>query len=147
MIENSPSFSNSFRSTIDEVCKIFLEVTGFEANPIREGHAIMHWVKNFGWEPTDFRLIMEFCISDETEKTYFSKPGKKNIRTMFNPARGEVLIDIHADLKKLKEIKNQRLETRKNTHVKLLMKCGAHVCKEDLEEHLKQCLESNGGCF
>lgn len=145
---------SDFDKTIRDVCAIFKEVTGAEADPRREGQAIVPWVRDFKWQLHDFRLIMEFSLSDAKEAAYFSTPGKMNIRSMFNPARGNVLLDIHADLKRAQAIQLRKQEMKKSggltRSTAILLRCGAQIPVGDVdafERHNDECFAAKGSCF
>lgn len=131
------------------VCGIFKDVTGKEAKPEREASTIMNWLKK-GWGLHDFRMIIEYCFHDQKASEYFKTPGRMNLRSFLNPSRGEVLEDILLDLRHADQIQKKRENDQKATptrELKLFMRCGSKIYRDEYAEHMNQCFQSKGACF
>lgn len=102
-----------FNRVVGDVCNVFKEYSGSSAEPRRDAGALIPFIRDFGWQTYDFRLLIEFHLTSEQELQYLSKPGNMNLRSIFHAARRDRLLDIHADLKKAKEIKAKILASEK----------------------------------
>lgn len=139
----------NYERLIQDVCLVFHEVTGSPADPKRDAAAIMHWAR-LGWQIYDFRLLIEFQFLNEAASAYFKVPGRMNLRQFFNPSRGEVLLDIHCDLKARDTTQRKKEESRGSSpdrERKLLMRCGEKIYRADYSAHHDRCFEMRGACF
>lgn len=112
-----------------DVCNIFNELTGAVVDAKREQSAIIPWIRDDGFTTYEFRLIIEHCLKDERQKQFLSQPGRMNLRSIFNSAQRDRLLDLISDLKRLKQIKEKFAATPGSADIKInkiLMNCG-HV--------------------
>jgi hypothetical protein len=127
------------------ICNIFKEVTGLNADASREATVINYWQKK-GWREYDFRLLIEFEFNDPKQQDYYSQPGNLTLRSVFNPAREARLLDIRESLVHRESRKKQATE-KSHLPVKILMRCGAKIFKDQYEYHVDKCFEMKGACF
>lgn len=100
-----------YESEVSNICQIFKEVTGAELDPKKEMGVIMPFLRDHRWTPHDFRLVIEYSFSDPKEKAYLLQIGRMNLRTIFHAGRSDFVFDIHADLKRVKEIEKKAKES------------------------------------
>lgn len=97
----------AYKRLVSDVCNVFREVTGAEADPRREAGVIVPFAREFKWETFDFRLLIEYEFSNPRTREYLNQPGRMNLRAIFNPNRKEILLDTVADLRRAKEIQKK----------------------------------------
>jgi len=130
--------------------------------------SIEYWVKFHGFNVEDFRAVIQEQMADDDQVAYYLKhPGQLTVRNIFNPRRGDVVLNLRrlADVRKgLEKKRPQNGGKSANTYSKLvrlhkirLECCGAAferkterqeegrwvwVNREDHEAHVNSCIES-----
>jgi len=116
-----------------DVCNIFSELTGAEAEAKRERSVIIPWIRDEGFDVYEFRLVIEHTLKDRHQKEFLAQPGRMNLRTIFNLSRRDRVLDLVSDLKRAKQIQNriaeqqQKDETPNFKSIRVLMGCGHAV--------------------
>lgn len=98
---------SDFNKIVKETCELFMKISGGLASPTRDASALAPFYKEFNWKLNDFRLLIEYELTNRELRAYLEQPGKMNLRTIFNLNRKERLLDVHADLKRSEEIKEK----------------------------------------
>lgn len=133
---------------LQNVCKIFEEVTGLPAEATREAYVIQHWLQR-GWTLKDFRMVIEFQFGDERQREFYEKPGNLNLRMMLNPSFAERLIDILVQLKYAeKKRATDKNQARRSSSI--VLRCGTQIAvgdKHSFDVHMEKCFEIRGACF
>lgn len=142
--EKKPLFTNTpevtafacvqdFRRDVDDVCNIFKELAGAEAQPAREASVIVPFVRDYGWGAWDFRLMIEYSLRDPQSRAFLDQPGRMNLRSIFHSGRVGLVLDIHSDLKRAKQIEVRRSEHLEESPDLRINRIRLHCCREVFE--------------
>lgn len=118
----------NYNREVRDICNIFKEITGAESEPLREAGVLVPFIKAYHWQAYDFRLVIEHSMKDSKTKEFMNQPGRMNLRSIFGSHRVDLVLDIHADLKRAKEIQLKREEQKEESPdvkvQRLLLRCG-----------------------
>lgn len=133
---------------VNDVCQIFEDVTGRQADCEREKGVILFWEKR-GLQNRDFRLLIEHEFADPRQKEFYSQPGNLVLRFMLNPSRADRLSDVLTELRYAERAREKKevLAKMPSRTPRMLLRCGAKVFREEYEAHNEACFAAKGRCF
>lgn len=113
-LSDSSHSSSDLNRIIGDVCNVFKDVVGAEADQKKEAQAIVFWTKK-GWSTRDFRLYFEREWSLESTRNYYISNARMRLSHFLSTAENSIPI-IEEKIEMLRQIEKvkRKLEERKH---------------------------------